>query len=88
MAAHSFNPNTQETEAGKSLWVQGQPGLQELVPVQAQKLHKETCLEKSHTQKRDKGMPSDLLTFEDKNLRERDSVFLLVLPWLFLISLL
>jgi hypothetical protein len=26
--AHTFNPSTQEAEAGRSLWVQGQPGLQ------------------------------------------------------------
>jgi hypothetical protein len=25
---HSFNPSTQEAEAGWSLWVRGQPGLQ------------------------------------------------------------
>ena len=24
---HTFNPSTPETEAGRSLWVQGQPGL-------------------------------------------------------------
>jgi hypothetical protein len=26
--AHTFHPSTQETEEGKSLWVQGLPGLQ------------------------------------------------------------
>ena len=25
---HAFNPSTQEAEAGRSLWVPGQPGLQ------------------------------------------------------------
>jgi hypothetical protein len=25
---HTFNPSTEEAEAGRSLWVQGQPGLQ------------------------------------------------------------
>ena len=25
---HSFNPTSQEAEAGRSLWVQNQPGLQ------------------------------------------------------------
>ena len=28
VVVHIFNPSTQETEAGGSLWVQGQPGLQ------------------------------------------------------------
>lgn len=26
MVVHTFNPITQETEAGRSLWVLGQPG--------------------------------------------------------------
>jgi hypothetical protein len=30
MMAHAFNPSTQEAEADGSLWVQGQPGLQNL----------------------------------------------------------
>ena len=34
---HAFNPNTGEAGAGKSLCVQGQPDLQELVPGQAPK---------------------------------------------------
>jgi hypothetical protein len=28
MVAHVFHPSTQEAEAGGSLWVRGQPGLQ------------------------------------------------------------
>ena len=27
MAVHTFNPSTQESETGGSLWVYGQPGL-------------------------------------------------------------
>ena len=38
MVPHTFNPSTQEAEAGGSLWVWGQPGLQELVLGQAPKL--------------------------------------------------
>ena len=44
VVVHAFNPNTQEVEAGRSLWVQGQPGLQELVPEQALKLQKNPFL--------------------------------------------
>ena len=35
VVAHAFNPSTGEAETGGSLWVWGQPGLQELVPAQA-----------------------------------------------------
>ena len=38
--AHTFNPSTQEAEAGGSLWVRGQPGLQDLVPEHAPKLQR------------------------------------------------
>ena len=34
------NPSTWEVEAGESLWVRGQPGLQELVQGQAPKLQR------------------------------------------------
>ena len=37
---HAFNPSTWEAETGGSLGVQGQPGLQELVPGQAPKLQR------------------------------------------------
>ena len=40
MVALAFNPSTQETEASGSLWVQGQPGLQKLVPGKAPKLQR------------------------------------------------
>ena len=40
MVVHAFNPSTQEAEAGGSLLLQGQPGLQELVPEQAPKLQR------------------------------------------------
>ena len=38
VVAHFFNPSTREAEAGKSLCIQDQPGLQELVPGQAPKI--------------------------------------------------
>ena len=37
MVANAFNPNTWEAEAGG---VQGEPGLQELIPEQAPKLQR------------------------------------------------
>ena len=45
---HTFNPSTQEAETGRSLWVQGQRGLWELVPGQIPKLQKN--LVSKHTQ--------------------------------------
>ena len=44
VVAHAFNPRTCEAEAGRSLWVQDQSGLQELVSGQAPKL--QGCLKK------------------------------------------
>ena len=44
--AHAFNPSTREAEAGGSLWVRGQSGLQELVPGQEPKRYGETLSQK------------------------------------------
>ena len=44
--AHAFNPSTREAEAGRTLWVRGQPGLQELVSGQAPKLQRNPVTEK------------------------------------------
>jgi hypothetical protein len=41
---HTFNARTQEVEAGGSLWVQGQPGLQNW----ALGLHRETLFYKTN----------------------------------------
>ena len=46
MVVHSFNSSTREAGAGGYLLVQGQPGLQELVPGQAPKATEKPCLEK------------------------------------------
>ena len=47
MVAHTFNPSTQKAEAGGSLWIQGQPGLQsEIQEGQPELLHKETVSNK------------------------------------------
>ena len=40
MVAHAFNPSTREAEAGASLGVRDQPGLQELVPGWSPKLQR------------------------------------------------
>ena len=47
MVAHAFNPSTREAEAGGSLGVRRQPGLQELVPGQATKATEKPCLKKT-----------------------------------------
>ena len=47
VVAHSFNLSTREAEAGGSLWVWGQPGLQELVPGQLGLLNRETLSRKT-----------------------------------------
>ena len=53
VVAHTCNPSTQETEAGESLWVRGQPGLQgEFQDNQACYTEK-SCLEKQNKTKID-----------------------------------
>ena len=54
VVAHAFNPSTREAEAGGSLWVRGQPGLQELVPGQAPKITEKPCLKKKKKKKKKK----------------------------------
>ena len=51
VVAHTFNPSTQEAEAGESLWVQGQPGLQKWVPGQAPKLQRNPVSKKQNKNK-------------------------------------
>ena len=44
MVAQAFNPSTWEAEASRSLWVRGQPGLQELVSRTGSKAIEKSCL--------------------------------------------
>ena len=48
--APAFNPSTWEAEAGSSLWVRDQLGLQELIPGQASKTTKKPCLKQTNKQ--------------------------------------
>ena len=52
VVAHAFNPSTWEAKASRSLWVQGQPGLQQLVPGQAPKLQRNPVLKKTKQNKK------------------------------------
>jgi hypothetical protein len=47
MVVHAFNPSTWEAEAGGSLWVRGQPGLQSEFQ-DSQGYTEKHCLEKSN----------------------------------------
>ena len=48
VVAHAFNPNTWEAEAGRSLWVGGQPGLQSKFQNSQDYIEKH-CLEEKST---------------------------------------
>ena len=50
MVAHAFNPSTREAEAGKSLQIRDQPGLQELVPGELGLLLRETLSKQTNKQ--------------------------------------
>ena len=49
MEVHAFNPSTQETEAGRSLLIQGKPGLQSETRTARALLHRETLVLKNKT---------------------------------------
>jgi hypothetical protein len=53
MVMHAFNPSTQETEAGRSLWIQGQPGLE----FQGSQATKKPCLKQKQKHKQNKTKP-------------------------------
>ena len=48
---HAFNSRTQMAETDRTLWVWGQPALQELVPEQSG-LHRETLYQETKTKKK------------------------------------
>ena len=54
VVVHTFNPSTQDAEAGGSLWVWGQPALQELTPGQAPKLQRNPVLKNQPTNQTNK----------------------------------
>ena len=54
MVAQAFNPSTREVEAGGSLSVRDQPGLQERVPGQEPKSYRETLSRKIKKKKKKK----------------------------------
>ena len=58
VGAHTFNPTSQEAEAGGSLCVPGEPGLQELAPGQAPKLWRNPVSTKQNTKE---GWPVGIL---------------------------
>ena len=51
MVAHTFTPSTREAEAGGSLWVQDQPGLQSKLH-DSQDYVEKPCLEKQAKKKK------------------------------------
>ena len=72
MVAHAFNPSTEEAEAGGSLWVRGQPDLQELVRGQEPKTTENPCLEKSKKEKKKKKEKEKKKRKERKTQREEE----------------
>jgi hypothetical protein len=48
MVVHTFHPSTWEVEAGKYLWVWGQPGLQSKLQDSQSSYLEITCLEKQN----------------------------------------
>ena len=54
LVAHGFNPSTWEAEAGRSLWVPGQPDLQSKCQDRLQSYTEKPCLEKPKTKTKNK----------------------------------
>lgn len=63
---HTFNPITQEPEAGGSLWIRGQPDLQSELQNRLQNNTEKLCLEKQTKQKKYKVVHNFFLIFKLK----------------------
>jgi hypothetical protein len=56
---HALNPSAWEAEAGRSLWVQGQPGLQIKFQDNQYCYTEKPCLETNKQKKKQKKKPQD-----------------------------
>ena len=75
VVVHTFNLSTWKAELYGSLWVWGQPGLQELVPVQVPKLHIEILSRKQTNKQKQKQKT------KTKNKKKKEkALFLASLP--------
>ena len=66
--AHAFNPTIWEAQAGGSLWVRGQIGLQDLVPEQVPKVQRNLVLKnqnKNQTNKQTKKKLEEFLAYNN-----------------------
>ena len=72
MVVHfAFSPSAREAEAGESLWVLGQPGLQELASGQAPKLQRNPVLKnKTKEQKNKQTKKPFLLGWSDDSMAQ------------------
>jgi hypothetical protein len=66
---HTFNPSTHEAEAGESMWVWGQPGLQ-IEFQDSQGYTEKSCLEKNQTNKKPKNTTKYKQKKEEKRARK------------------
>ena len=83
LVAHAFNPSTREAEAGGSLWVPGQPGLQSEFPDRSQSYTEKPCPKKTNQQTKYYFYFQHVKFFVKETLLaiEPIAVFLSVLSW-------